>query len=159
MYGRKILRNIILIVLVVLVVLMISVSNLSYASPNPADFDQESTANEAYGLNDIRLFSQEQQTFKIMQNIFVLAVEVINLIISVCLLFKEKFKKLKYIFIILFNFIMTAITIKYWFTINYVWNSIIFVNLIIQIAIIIYLILKIKTVINVKEGEKNVKNR
>ena len=145
MYGRKILRNIILIVLVVL---MISVSNLSYASLNPADF--VNIENEAYEPN---------LRFKIMQNIFVLAVEVINLIISVCLLFKEKLKKLKYVFIILFNFIMTAITIKYWFTINSVWNSIIFVNLIIQIAIIIYLILKIKTVINVKEGEKNVKNR
>ena len=70
MYGRKILRNIILIVLVVL---MISVSNLSYASLNPADF--VNIENEAYELNDIR--------FKIMQNIFVLAVEVIK--IKICI--------------------------------------------------------------------------
>ena len=128
MFGKKIVVSIIVIIAIVL--LMSNVCSAATA------IDEES--NDIFG-----------------RCIFPLIIEIANLIISVILLLKNKIKKSDCILVSLLNIVMIFATIRFWSKNYSIWTTILFLNTIIQIVIIIYLIYKMLK----KEGEKSVKNR
>ena len=149
MFGRKVLISMIIIIIVVL-----SISNVYSATVVPEELDIGEYDEPA--INDLYVLPAPDVILQYMIiNISSLLLEGINLIISVVLLFKTKLYKKECIFTVFLNIIMIFITIRFGYRSYSIWGIIAIINLIIQIAIIIYFILKMFK----KEGEKSVKNR
>ncbi len=148
MFGKKIVVCIISIIMLVL--LMSNICNA--VSPNPADIYENPETGTATAID-------ENSNNILGRCIFPLILEIINLVTMVILTLKKKIKKFTGSLVILLNIIMIFVTIIFWNKNYSIWSTILFLNTIIQIAILISIIIYLVVKKTKKEGEKSVKNR